>query len=80
VIRKNETALEVKVTKCMHADTLKKLNATHIGEKLICSNDASATEGLNPKSRFRRPKLLVTSDDCCHFVWELAIKESTGRD
>ena len=71
VIRKNENALEVKVTKCIHADTFKKLNATQIGEKLICSGDVSATEGFNPKIEFQRPKLLMAGDDCCHFIWEL---------
>jgi len=73
VIRNNENALEVKVTKCIHSDTFKKLNATHIGEKLVCSGDFSVTEGFNPKMEFRRPKLLMASDDCCHFVWELSM-------
>jgi hypothetical protein len=71
IIRKNETALEVQVTKCIHADTFKKLNAMHIGEKLICSGDVSATKGFNPAIRFERPQVLMRGDDCCHFIWEL---------
>lgn len=73
VIRYNGNALEVKVTRCVHADAFKKLNATRIGEKLICAGDVPATEGFNPEIGFRRPKLLMASDDCCHFVWELPI-------
>lgn len=71
VIRKERNALEVKVTKCVHADVFKKLNAAHIGKKLICEGDTSVTEGFNPKIRFTRPKLLMAGDDCCHFIWEL---------
>jgi len=72
IIRKNAKALEVKVTKCIHADTFKKLNAAHIGEKLICSGDIAVTDGFNPKIKFMRPKLLMVGDDCCHFKWELS--------
>ncbi|RLI06751.1 hypothetical protein DRO22_00125 [Candidatus Bathyarchaeota archaeon] len=71
VIRKDKEALEVKVTRCLHAETFKKLNATHIGQKLICSGDEAVTEGFNPKIKFKRPKLLMAGDDCCHFIWEL---------
>jgi len=71
VIRKDRQALEVKVTRCVHAEIFKKLNATHIGQKLICSGDTAVTEGFNPKIKFTRPKLLMAGDDCCHFIWEL---------
>lgn len=71
VIRKNRKALEVKVTKCVHADAFRRLNAAHIGQKLICSGDDAVTLGFNPKIEFRRPKLLMAGDDCCHFIWEL---------
>jgi hypothetical protein len=37
IIQKNQFLLEVKVTKCIHVDTFKKFNATHIGERLVCS-------------------------------------------
>ena len=71
VIRKSKEALEVKVFKCLHAETLKKLNAAHIGLKLICVGDEAATEGFNPEIKFTRPKILMAGDDCCHFIWEL---------
>lgn len=71
VIRKNKKALEVRVKKCVHAETFKKLSASHIGYKLICGGDAAVTEGYNPQIKFSRPKVLMAGDDCCHFIWEL---------
>lgn len=71
VIRKDRKALEVKVTKCVHADTFKKFNATDVGQKLICNGDYAVVEGFNPKIKFTRPKLLMAGDDCCHFIFEL---------
>jgi len=71
VIRKDKRALEVKVTRCVHAETFRKLNAAHIGQKLICSGDEAVTEGFNPRIKFTRPKLLMAGDEFCHFIWEL---------
>ncbi len=71
IIRNTQSILEVKVTKCIHADTFKRLNAAHIGERLICSSDAPATEGFNPLLHLHRPQVLMKGDDCCHFIWEL---------
>jgi hypothetical protein len=71
VIRKSKTALEVKVTKCTHADYYKEANAAHIGEKVICNGDFAVSEGFNPKIKFTRPTVLMAGDDCCHFIWEL---------
>lgn len=71
VIRKDAKALEVKVTKCAHADTFKRLNATDIGQKLICNGDYAVVEGFNPKIKFTRPELLMAGDGCCHFKFEL---------
>jgi len=71
VIRKAPEALEVKVTRCAHADVFKSLNATDIGMKMICMGDHAVAEGFNPMIRFTRPKTIMAGDDCCHFVFEL---------
>ena len=71
VIRKTPEALEVKVTRCAHADAFKTLNATDIGYKMICMGDHAVAEGFNPGIRFTRPKTIMAGDDCCHFVFEL---------
>jgi len=71
VIRKSKRVLEVKVKKCIHAEVFRKLNASQIGLKLICSGDEAATEGYNPKIKLRRPEILMRGDSSCHFIWEL---------
>jgi hypothetical protein len=71
VMRKNNEALEVIVTECVHAKTFKEFNATDIGMKMICMGDYAVVEGFNPNIRFRRPKTLMAGDDCCHFIFEL---------
>ncbi len=71
VIRKNEQVLEVKVTKCVHADVFAEHNACDLGQKLICSGDHAVVEGFNPKMKLSRPKVLMAGDDCCYFKFEL---------
>jgi len=71
VIRKTPEALEVKVTRCAHADAFKTLNATDIGMKMICMGDYAVAEGFNPRIRFSRPKTIMAGDDSCHFTFEL---------
>jgi len=71
VIRKTPEALEVKVTRCAHADAFKTLNATDIGYKMICMGDHAVAEGFNPSIRFTRPKTIMAGDNSCHFTFEL---------
>ena len=71
VIRKGPDALEVKVNRCLHAETFQRFNATDIGMKMICMGDFAVVEGFNPDMKLRRPKTLMAGDDCCHFIFEL---------
>jgi predicted ArsR family transcriptional regulator len=71
VVRKGPEALEVRVTRCAHADVFRGLNATDVGMKMICMGDYAVVEGFNPRMRFSRPKTIMAGDDCCHFVFEL---------
>lgn len=71
VIRKGPGALEVKVTRCAHAETFESFNATDVGMKMICMGDQAVVEGYNPRMRFTRPKTIMAGDDCCHFLFEL---------
>jgi hypothetical protein len=71
VIRKGPKALEVRITRCAHAETFRSLNATDVGMKMICMGDHAITEDFNPRIRFSRPKTIMAGDDCCHFVFEL---------
>ncbi len=70
VLRKDREALEVRVTRCAHAEAFKEFNATDVGMRMICMGDHAVVEGFNPRMRFKRPKTIMAGDDCCHFVFE----------
>ena len=71
VIRIGPDALEVMVNWCLHAETFQRFSATDVGMKMICLGDFAVVEGFNPDIDLRRPKTLMTGDDCCHFIFEL---------
>jgi len=75
VIRNEPDCLEVKVTRCVHADVCKSYNAADVGEKLICSGDHAVVAGYSPDMELVRPSTCMTGD-CCHFVFKR--KESSG--
>ena len=70
IIQDDPERLEVKVTKCVHADVFQSYNATDLGEKLICSGDYAAVAGYNPHMKLTRPTTCM-SGNCCHFIFEL---------
>jgi len=71
VVRKNRNALEVIVTRCIHADIFHRFDAADVGMTMICMGDYPAVEGFNPDIKFSRPKTLMNGDECCHFIFEL---------
>lgn len=71
VLRKDREVLEVKVTRCAHAENFRRFNASDVGLRMICMGDYAVVEGFNPRIKFTRPKTLMKGDDCCHFVFEL---------
>jgi len=71
VVRKGPKALEVIVTKCVHAENFQSFNAEDVGMKMICMGDHAVVEGFNPEIKFTRPKTLMGGDECCHFFFEL---------
>lgn len=71
VLRKDREVLEVKVTRCAHAENFRRFNASDVGMRMICMGDYAVVEGFNPRIKFTRPKTLMKGDDCCHFVFEL---------
>ena len=70
VLRNDEHCLEVKVTRCVHAEVFRSYNAAELGEKLICSGDHAVVAGYNPKMTLTRPATCMTGD-CCHFKFEV---------
>ncbi len=71
VVRKSPEALEVIVTRCVHAENFQGFHAADVGMKMICMGDYAVVEGFNPDIMFRRPKTLMGGDECCHFIFEL---------
>jgi len=63
--------LKLKVTKCLYADEMKKLDAVDIGEAFYCSYDHGFCRGLNPDIIFTRTKTLMIGNDCCDHTYEL---------
>jgi hypothetical protein len=72
VIEKSEKRLEVKVTRCVHADLFRSYNAADLGEKLICSGDFAVVDGYNPKIRLTRPTTCMAGESC-HFTFEIEV-------
>ena len=71
VIEDSKKVLEVKVTRCVHAETFQSLGAADLGYKLICTGDDAVVEGFNPKMKLTRPEILMRGDPSCHFRFEL---------
>lgn len=74
MIRKDREALEVRVTRCAHAEAFKGFNAADVGLRMICMGDHAVVEGFNPGIRFTRTKTIMAGDDFCNFSFELAEK------
>jgi len=64
---------ELKVWKCLWADTFKKKNAADIGYATICYADFSGAKAFSPKLTLKRPKpSIMEGGECCHEfdIWE----------
>ena len=70
ILRDDPDCLEVKVTRCVHAEVFRRYNAADLGEKLICSGDHAVVEGYNPRIQFVRPTTCMEGE-CCHFIFKL---------
>jgi hypothetical protein len=71
ILRQDDRVLEIRVTRCAHAEMFADYCARDIGLKFMCAGDMAMIEGLNPKITLERPKLLMAGDDCCHFIYRL---------
>ena len=64
--------LRLRVTRCLFADEMRKLNAADIGLAFYCAYDYGFCQGLNPAIKFTRTKTLMQGDDCCDHTYELS--------
>lgn len=64
--------LRLRVTRCLFADEMRKLNAADSGFAFYCAYDYGFCQGLNPAIKFTRTKTLMQGDDCCDHTYELS--------
>lgn len=70
-IERTATAVEIRVTQCLWAETFRSANAAEIGHATICHPDFAATTAYNPNIRMTRTKTLMQGSDCCNHRWVL---------
>ena len=63
--------LRLRVTRCLFADEMRKLDAADIGFAFYCAYDDGFCQGFNPEIRFTRTKTLMQGDDCCDHTYRL---------
>jgi len=63
--------LRLKVTRCLFADEMRKLDAADIGFAFYCAYDEGFCQGFNPEIRFTRTRTLMQGDDCCDHTYRL---------
>lgn len=63
--------LKMRVTRCIWADELRKLDAADLGYAFYCCWDYGFCQGLNPEMTFTRTRTLMQGDDCCDHTYEL---------
>lgn len=71
VVEDTEKAFELKVTKCIWADTFLMAKAGDIGFAYVCFGDYAWAEGFNPKIKLVRDKTLMQGHDYCNhrYIW-----------
>jgi len=63
--------LELRVTRCLFADEMRRLGAADIGLAFYCAYDHGFCQGLNPAMTFTRTRTLMQGNDCCDHTYEL---------
>ena len=63
------TVVEVRVTRCLWAQTFREAGAADIGYAMVCHPDFLAGPAFNPKIRMTRTKTLMLGDDLCNHRW-----------
>ncbi len=69
VVDRTASALEVRVKRCLWAQTFRGADAADIGYAMVCHGDFAAAPAFNPKLRMTRTKTLMQGDDHCNHRW-----------
>ena len=65
-VEESKNAFEIKVSRCLWAETFRQANAAEIGYVTICHPDYPMTTAFNPKIKMIRSKTLMQGHDCCN--------------
>ena len=57
------------VTECIWAETFKSLEATDLGDLMMCQTDFASAKAYNPKITLTRSKTIMNGDECCDFTY-----------
>jgi hypothetical protein len=68
-VKKNETSF--KITKCLWSKVFKSMNASEIGEVLVCESDFPRAKTWSPKLELKRTQTIMGGAPYCDFcyVW-----------
>jgi len=72
IAERSQTALEIRVSQCLWANTFRAEDAAEIGYASVCYADYAGTTAINPKIRLIRTKTLMQGHDCCNHRFVLA--------
>ncbi len=59
------------MNRCFPAEAAAKHKMPELGYAFYCAWDEGFCQGLNPKIRFTRTKVLMNGDVCCNHTYEL---------
>lgn len=65
-VEETKNSFEIKVSRCLWAETFRQANAAELGYITICHADYPMTTAFNPKIKMIRTKTLMQGHDCCN--------------
>jgi hypothetical protein len=68
--KQNPPSMSFKITKCMWSEVFKSMNATEIGEVLVCESDFPRAKTWNPKLELKRTQTIMGGAPYCDFCYQ----------
>jgi len=71
-IEARENEVKFKITKCLWSEVFKSMNASEIGEVLVCESDFPRAKTWSPKLELKRTQTIMGGAPYCdfHYVWK----------
>jgi predicted hydrocarbon binding protein len=72
IVEEGTDHLSMRVTRCLWAETFKKLGDVEAGYLMCCNCDHEMVRAYNPRLRISRTRTIMQGDDHCNhiFIWE----------